>query len=236
MNDTDYESFFAVAEKYNETLLGRDDTRYTMTEEEEEEYNSLLDISGTGIIGYVEIDKINVELPIYHGIEDTVLQIATGHLPGTSLPVGGKGTHSVICGHRGLPSASLFTNLDQLEEGDTFVVHVLNETLTYEVDQVLIVEPEDTTPLEIEPDKDLCTLLTCTPYGINTQRLLVRGHRVANAASTEDLTTADAKTLDPVMVAPLVAAPILVILLIALLVRTKKKADNPKKGGKDDET
>jgi sortase A len=227
LDETDYEKLLADAEAYNATLLGKSEDRMTLSDEEQKTYESLLDVTGTGIMGYVEIDKIDVKMPIYHGIDDTVLQVGAGHIPGTSLPVGGESTHAVICGHRGVPSAKLFTDLDQLEEGDTFVIHVLNRTLTYEVDQILIVEPEDISALEIEDGKDLCTLLTCTPYGINTERLLVRGHRVANAADTDaDHVTADATEIDPMLVALMVALPVIILLIIVLLVTTHKRRNS----------
>ena len=175
-------------------------------------------------MGYIEITKIKVSLPIYHGTDDVVLQQAIGHLEWTSLPVGGEGTHCVLSGHRGLPSAKLFTNLDKLTVGDTFMLRVLNEVLTYEVDQILIVEPKDTEALQIVDGKDYCTLVTCTPYGINTHRLLVRGHRIANAddANTAFI-TADATQVEPILVAPMLAIPVLLVLVVILLIPKKKK-------------
>ena len=175
-------------------------------------------------MGYIEIPSIKVSLPIYHGVDEAVVQIAVGHIAGSSLPVGGESTHCVVSGHRGLPSAKLFTNLDEMKEGDLFVIRVLDETLTYEVDQIRIVLPEDLSELEIEEGKDLCTLVTCTPYGINTHRLLVRGHRVENVKDSSSIrVTADALQIDPVMVAPVIAVPILLILLIWLLVHYRKR-------------
>lgn len=222
-----YERLWADARNYNQTLLGKTD-RYEMTNQERAEYESLLNVSGNGIIGYIEISKISCSLPIYHGTDEAVLQIAVGHIEGTSLPVGGEGTHAVISGHRGLPSARLFTDLDQLAEGDTFVLRILDETLTYEVDQIRIVEPQEIGELEIVEGEDYCTLITCTPYGINTHRLLVRGHRVENAAAANAVrVTADAMQIEPVIVAPLVAVPMLLLLLIGLLVSTRRK----KRGG-----
>ena len=179
MDDDRYEKMLEEARAYNAKLAEKSN-RFILSEEEQEEYNRLLDVTGSGIMGYVEIPSIDCSLPIYHGTDEGVLQIAIGHIAGSSLPVGGKGTHCVTSGHRGLPSAKLFTNLDELKEGDTFMLHVLDETLTYEVDRILIVEPDDVSNLEIDPDQDYCTLVTCTPYGINTHRLLVRGHRIAN--------------------------------------------------------
>lgn len=223
IDDDQYEKMWAQAQEYN-TTLAKKQNRWVLSEEECEEYESLLNIGGTGIIGYIEIPNIKVSLPIYHGVDEAVLQIAVGHIEGSSLPVGGEGTHCVISGHRGLPSAKLFTNLDEMEEGDLFMMRVLDETLTYEVDQIRIVEPEDLSALDIEEGKDLCTLVTCTPYGINSHRLLVRGHRVENMESANSIrVTADAMQIDPVMVAPVIAVPILLILLIWLLVHYRKR-------------
>ena len=178
----DYESEVVMANTYNTNLLPciLPDSFATAeaAEEEDEEYMSCLNLNGDGIMGYVQIPKIGIKLPIFHGTSDEVLQIGAGHLEGSSLPIGGESTHSVLSAHRGLPSASLFTDLDLMKEGDHFYINVLDETLAYEVDQILTVEPEDTTALVVEDGKDFVTLLTCTPYGVNTQRLLVRGHRV----------------------------------------------------------
>ena len=218
-----YARLWEDARAYNQTLVGKQN-RFQISEEERETYESLLNVGGNGIIGYIEIAKIGCSLPIYHGTDEGVLQIAVGHIEGTSLPTGGESTHCVVSGHRGLPSAKLFTDLDKLIPGDTFVLRVLDETMTYEVDQILIVEPHELAALEIEEGKDYCTLVTCTPYGINTHRLLVRGHRVANAEEAVQIrVTADAIQIEPVLVAPLVAAPMLLILLVVLLVSTRKK-------------
>ena len=218
-----YAQLWEDARAYNQTLVGKEN-RFQITDEERETYESLLNVGGNGIIGYIEIAKIGCSLPIYHGTDEGVLQIAVGHIEGTSLPTGGESTHCVVSGHRGLPSAKLFTDLDKLIPGDTFVLRVLDETLTYEVDQILIVEPQELAALEIEEGRDYCTLVTCTPYGINTHRLLVRGHRVANAEEAVQIrVTADAIQIEPVLVAPLVAVPMLLILLAALLVSTRKK-------------
>ena len=165
-----------------------------------------------------------MSLPIYHGTEESVLQIAVGHLEWSSLPVGGESTHCVLSGHRGLPSAKLFTNLDKLREGDTFLLRVLDEVLTYEVDQILIVEPQETAALQIEEGKDYCTLVTCTPYGVNTHRLLVRGHRVENMEQARTIrVTADAVQIEPLLVAPIVAIPMLLILLVLLLLPRRRR-------------
>ena len=218
-----YAQLWEDARAYNQTLVGKQN-RFQISEEERETYESLLNVGGNGIIGYIEIAKIGCSLPIYHGTDEGVLQIAVGHIEGTSLPTGGESTHCVVSGHRGLPSAKLFTDLDKLIPGDTFVLRVLDETLTYEVDQILIVEPQELAALEIEEGRDYCTLVTCTPYGINTHRLLVRGHRVANAEEAVQIrVTADAIQIEPLLIAPLVAVPMLLILLVVLLVSTRKK-------------
>ena len=223
MDEADYEAMWAAARAYNDALP-RDNSRFHPSEEEQAEYDALLDVSGTGIMGYVEIPQIGVSLPIYHGTDEAVLQVAIGHIEGSSLPVGGAGTHCVISGHRGLPSAKLFTDLDQIQEGDTFLLHILDETLTYQVDQIHIVEPDDVTYLAIEEGQDLCTLVTCTPYGVNSHRLLVRGRRIETEETAAAIrVTADAILVDPMLVAPAIAAPILLILLIWLLVSSRKQ-------------
>lgn len=222
LENKNYEQLLADARSYNDSLLQKAN-RFTLTEEELEEYESLLNVSGTDAIGYIEIKKINCYLPVYHGTDEAVLQTGVGHIEGSSLPVGGKSTHCVLSGHRGLPSARLFTDLDKMEIGDTFLLYVLDEILTYEVDQILIVEPEDLAALEIEEGEDYCTLVTCTPYGINSHRLLVRGHRIENQYISDVRVTADAMQIEPVIVAPLVAVPMLFALLIVLLVKTHRK-------------
>ncbi|MCI6060303.1 MAG: class C sortase [Dorea sp.] len=222
LDDEDYEKMWQEAEAYNQKLSYQPN-RWNLTEEEEEEYNRILNVGGTGIMGYIEIPEIKVSLPIYHGTDEGVLQIAVGHIPGSSLPVGGIGTHSVVSGHRGLPSAKLFTNLDELDEGDVFMIRVLDETLTYEVDKISIVEPDDLTGLEIDPELDLCTLVTCTPYGVNSHRLLVRGHRIPNLEDDSIRVTADAMQVDRLIVASAIAVPILLILIIWVLVHYRKK-------------
>ena len=221
--EDEYEELWARAQDYNAELLKKQN-RWAFSEEDTREYEQVLNVGGTGIIGYVEIPSIKVSLPIYHGTDEAVLQIAVGHIQGSSLPVGGENTHCVVSGHRGLPSAKLFTDLDEMKEGDLFMIRVLDETLTYEVDQIHIVLPEDLTALEIEEGKDLCTLVTCTPYGINTHRLLVRGHRVENVENFGSIhVTADAIQIDPIIVAPALAVPMLLLLLIWLLVHYRKR-------------
>ncbi len=218
MDQETFDRMWAEAEAYNEKLKGNSN-RMSLTEAELKEYNAVLDVTGTGIMGYIDIPKIDISLPVYHGTDEAVLQIAIGHIEGTSLPVGGLGTHSVMSGHRGLPSAKLFSDLDQLEVGDRFLLQILDRTLTYEVDQIRIVLPTELQDLQIDDGADLSTLVTCTPYGINTHRLLVRGHRVENAAEDARV-VADAMQLEPVIIAPLVAAPVLLFLLIILLLLT----------------
>ncbi len=215
------EKMLQEAEAYNRTLTAHTG-RFLLTDEEKAEYEALLDVTGTGVMAYVEIPKIAVSLPIYHGTNEKVLQTAIGHLEGSSLPVGGTGTHAVISGHRGLPSARLFTDIDQLEEGDHFLIRVLDRTLTYEVDQIRVVLPEETDELLIDPEEDYCTLITCTPYGVNTHRLLVRGTRVPND-ETETAETVAPAQLSPLLVIPLATAPALLIVIIVLLIRTGKR-------------
>lgn len=231
LNADQYDRLIGEAREYNAALPGRYKA-FFLSESDRSTYNALLDVNGTGVMGYIEIPTIQISLPIYHGTEDEVLQIAVGHLDWSSLPVGGEGTHCVLSGHRGLPSAKLFTNLDKLVAGDKFVIRVLDEVMTYEVDQILIVEPNDLSALAIEKGKDLCTLVTCTPYGVNSHRLLVRGHRVENE-SEEIRVTSDAMEIDPLIVAPAVALPMLLALLFILLASgKKKKSDGGKKNAK----
>ena len=222
MDAEEYERMWNEAVEYNAQLLSKPN-RYNMTDEQRREYESILDVTGTGIMGYIEIPSIDVSLPIYHGTNEAVLQIAIGHIESSSLPVGGIGTHCVISGHRGLPSAKLFTDIDQLQNGDRFMIQVLDRTLTYEVDQIRIVLPSELQDLEIDPNQDYCTLVTCTPYGVNTHRLLVRGHRVENDKEQANV-TAEAIQFEPVVIAPLIAAPLLLILIIWLFFYTSKRA------------
>lgn len=228
LDEDQYAEVWNEAWAYNRSLIERPND-YLLSEEQRAEYESLLNITGNGIMGYIEIPRIDVTMPLYHGTEADVLQIAIGHLDWTSLPVGGEGSHCVVSGHRGLPSARLFTDLDQLEKGDLFLFRVLDEVLTYEVDQIKVVEPRETDDLLIVPGQDLCTLVTCTPYGINSHRMLVRGHRVDNVEESRVIrVTADAIRIEPVIVAPLVAAPMLFVLFIALMIpkpKSKRRKD-----------
>lgn len=218
MNTEEYERIISKAQAYNRKL-SRSGILWTLDEDEEKEYKEQLDIGTSGIMGYIDIPKIDVMLPIYHGIDESILQVAVGHIPGTSLPVGGKGSHCVVSGHRGLPSARLFTDIDKLVEGDSFTITVLNKTLTYEVDQIRTVLPTDLSDLQIEKGKDYVTLVTCTPYGINTHRLLVRGHRIENADGDASV-IADALQIEPIYIAPFIAIPILILLIIGMFIMT----------------
>ena len=223
LDTAQYDEMWKAAQDYNRSLAQRE-TAFALTDEQKAAYESLLDVSGLGVMGYIEIPGIDCSLPIYHGTEESVLQVAVGHLEWSSLPVGGEGTHCVLSGHRGLPSAKLFTNLDKLAVGDTFLLRVLDEVLTYEIDQILIVEPEQVDALGIVPGEDYCTLVTCTPYGINTHRLLVRGHRVENTPEAARMhVTADATQFDPLLVAPVLAIPVLLLLLMILLVPKRRR-------------
>lgn len=225
----DNETFDQLREQaraYNRTLVGKA-YRYDMTRQEREEYLGLLNVSGNGIIGYIEIPDIHCELPIYHGTDADALQIGVGHIEGSSLPVGGESTHCAISGHRGLPSAKLFSDLDKLTVGDRFILRVLDDTLTYEVDQVHTVLPEEMDELEIVEGEDYCTLVTCTPYGINTHRLLVRGHRVENSTDKEPARVATDETrTEPLgkisLLLPVLVFAILPMLLLVFL-RSKRK-------------
>ena len=223
LDGTRYEELWQAARDYNDALA-RHETDFAPDGERLADYASQLDASGNGVMGYIEIPSIQVSLPIYHGTDEAVLQVAVGHLEWSSLPVGGESTHCVLSGHRGLPSAKLFTNLDRLAVGDVFLLRVLDEVLTYEVDQILIVEPSETDALRIVGGMDYCTLVTCTPYGVNTHRLLVRGHRIENAEEARTVrVTADAVQIEPLLVAPIAAIPLLAVLLIALLIPRRAK-------------
>ena len=219
LSDADYQTYFDAADAYNRQLNTTPNAFYKP--DLVSGYAQTLDISGTGIMGYITIPKISVELPIYHGTDEGVLQVAAGHLEGSSLPVGGAGTHAVISAHRGLPSAKLFTNLDELEVGDRFTITVLNRVLTYEVDQISIVLPTEIDQLLPTEGMDYVTLMTCTPYGINTHRLLVRGKRVETTESQKHIrVAADAFRIEPIIVAPILAIPMLLAALVGVLVAT----------------
>lgn len=222
MSDEDYSHLFEEAMAYNQAL--RKIQFPLMYYGEIPGYDTFLNVTGNGIMGYINIEKINVQLPIYHGTSEEVLQIAVGHVEGTSLPTGGDGTHCVLSAHRGLPSARLFTDLDLLDIGDTFTLSIIDLLLTYQVDQILIVEPNDVESLYPVDGEDYCTLVTCTPYGVNSHRLLVRGTRIENEKQFANIrVTADASIIDPVLVAPFVAAPILLVLFVLLMLPKPRK-------------
>ena len=224
LTETDYSAYFEAAYAYNERVDKIGSETAISNPGLIEGYDELLNVSGTGVMGYITIEKINVELPIYHGTSASVLQVGAGHLEGTSLPVGGESTHCVISAHRGLPSATLFTHLDQMEVGDTFTITVLNEVLTYEVDQISIVYPTELENIYIEDGQDYCTLMTCTPYGINTQRLLVRGHRVETTTAKNAIkVTAEAYKIDTNLVALGVGIPLVIFLFVIVSLPRRKK-------------
>ena len=234
----DYTAIFEKADNYNKKIRNMS-TPFLSHKNIAEEYYSTLDVNGNGMMGYITIDKIKVQLPIYHGTSDQVLNSAVGHVEGSSLPVGGKSTHSVLSAHRGLPSAKLFTNLDKLVVGDIFTIRILDRTITYQVDQILIVLPQKIDDLYIEEGEDYCTLVTCTPYGINTHRMLVRGTRIENIEPDRVINViTEAYQIDPLIVTPAVAAPMLGILLVILLVRSGKggKEKSKKKSKKSEES
>ena len=219
----DFEEHFAKAEEYNRKL-NRISFPFVGYSELDDEYYSTLNVNGSGMMGYITIEKIKVQLPIYHGTSDKVLNSAVGHMEGSSLPVGGVNTHSVLSAHRGLPSAKLFTNLDKVEVGDIFTITILDRTITYQVDQVLIVLPNQIDDLYVEKGQDYCTLVTCTPYGINTHRMLVRGTRIENIEEEKKINViTEAYQIDPFIVTPAVAAPILGALLIFLMIKSSKE-------------
>lgn len=226
LDDSSNKEMLKAARKYNKELLKKAD-HWKLSKKDKKKYESLLDVSGTGIMGYIEISKIDCSLPVYHGTDEGALQIAIGHLEGSSLPVGGKSSHCVLSGHRGLPSARLFTDLDQMEEGDTFILNILGHKLAYEVDQIKVVLPEEMSDLEIQEGKDLCTLVTCTPYGINTHRLLVRGHRVKYVETKvqEQKEVSKPKT-DTRLVIAGAAVGAVVLFIIIFAVRRRRKHRN----------
>ena len=228
LDDSQNKEMLKAARKYNKSLLKKSD-HWKLSKKDKKKYESLLDVSGTGIMGYIEVPKIDCSLPIYHGTDEGALQIAIGHLEGSSLPVGGKSTHCVLSGHRGLPSARLFTDLDQMEEGDIFILNILGRKLAYEVDQIKVVLPEEMSDLEIEEGKDLCTLVTCTPYGINTHRLLVRGHRtkyVGKKVEEEQKKVQTKKTDIRLMIAGGTGVLILLIIIIVIVIKRRRKRRN----------
>lgn len=228
MTPEESNEIFEEVREYNRQLARNfPSTLYLSTDEEREKYYSTLDITGTGIMGYIDIPIIDVHLPIYHGTSDSVLAVGVGHLDGTSLPVGGETTHVFLSGHTGLPSATLFTNIDKLKEGDLFSIKVLKETFTYEVDQIDVILPTVLNLSRIEEGKDYCTLITCTPYGINTHRLLVRGHRIENPPDgTISLraTRSEAEIVDLLWNILFAEVPIMLVTgIVIVITRFKKK-------------
>ena len=225
----DYSAYFTEADAYNQKIRNMN-FPFLNHSSIAEEYYDTLDVNGNGMMGHITIEKIKEQLPIYHGTSDTVLDTAVGHVEGSTLPMGGESTHTVLSAHRGLPSAKLFTNLDKMEIGDVFTLRILDKTITYQIDQILIVLPNETDPLNIEQGKDYCTLVTCTPYGINTHRMLVRGVRIENIEPDKEIhVITEAYQVDPLIVTPAVAAPILGVLLIVLLVKSAKNKKNQTK-------
>ncbi len=231
LSQEDYDKVWEAAIAYNESLAGKY-MNFNLGEDELLEYNSILDATGTGVIGYIEIENIGVNLPIYHGTEESVLQVGIGHLEGTSFPTGTDSTHAVLSGHRGLPSSKLFSDLDQMIVGDTFLLHILDQTFAYQVDQIKIVLPEETQDLAIQDGKEYVTLVTCTPYGVNTHRLLVRATRVDYNEETKLIVPADATRYGNLVVAPFIGAPVLLIAFIIFLARTSKKPSGKKSSKK----
>ena len=232
LSNEEYEVVWKDALEYNRRL-SQDPNQWDMSDEETDDYERQLNVDGTGNMGFVSIPKIDVNLPVFHGTDDAVLQTSIGHIVGTSLPAGSThsdpedwlkpdfASHCILSGHRGLPSARLFSDLDTMEIGDVFYLTILDQTLTYQVDRITVIEPEDMTELEIVPGMDLCTLMTCTPYGINTHRLLVRGSRIENEKNyLEVRVTADAIRIQPLSVAPLIAVPVLVLMALWVVLMT----------------
>ncbi len=219
-----YDNILRRAKEYNEKLYENGNT-LVLNDDQRAEYEKQLDILGNGMMGYIEIPKIQCFLPIYHGSTDAVLQVAIGHLEGSSLPIGGESTHSVLSGHRGLPSSVLFTDLDKMKTGDTFTLQMLGETLVYEVDRIATVLPHEIQSLAIEEGEDYCTLMTCTPYGINTHRLLVRGRRVElpDSKETKIHIVGDALRISPYISATVVATPILTVIFLLIIVKASRK-------------
>ncbi len=222
LNQQEYDSILKAARDYNAGLLGNT-ARFEPTPEETLRYEHLLRVDEAGVMGYLEIPKIDVYLPMYHGVSESVLEVGIGHIEGSSLPIGGAGTHTLLSGHRGLPSAKIFTDLDKLEIGDSFSIKVLNETMTYEIEEIQTVLPSEVEALAIAPSRDLCTLVTCTPYGVNSHRLLITGVRVDTEIVPGEKTklhvVADAVQIDPIYVAPVMGAPILILIVVYMLIR-----------------
>ena len=227
LDDAERASMIKAAHAYNAELLGRSSRIGALDAEQREEYETLLNPSGTGMMGYIEIEKLGIYLPVYHGTEESVLQVGIGHIAGSSLPVGGKGTHTILSGHTGLPSSKLFSNVDQLEKGDTFELHIAGEVLTYKIESTVVLLPEEAEKQTIDPQTDICTLMTCTPYGVNSHRLLVRGVRIDTPAENQP---GAAETIEKIpapmpilLLAVIIGLPILLIIVIVVAVRRKRR-------------
>ncbi|WP_408070820.1 class C sortase [Butyrivibrio sp. JL13D10] len=233
MTEEDYEQYWTAAKEYNEKIKSRG-MNFNLSDEELAEYHATLDPTGTGVMGHIEIEKIGVDLPIYHDVTESVLQVGIGHIPGSSLPTGTTGTHALLSGHRGLPSAKLFSELDQMIEGDTFLLHIMNQTFAYQVDNIQIVLPEETQSLTIYPNNDYVTLVTCTPYGVNTHRMLVRGKRVDYNEETRLIVPADATKVNNLVVAPFIAGPVILVLFIWFVASTSDHGKKKKAATVDD--
>ncbi len=226
IGDDEYQAMLEAAREYNKRLLQRTPYITNLTDEQRKEYESLLNIMGNGVMGYIEIPAADVSLAIYHGTEEEVLRVGAGHMEGSSLPVGGSGTHTVLSGHRGFPSDKLFSDIDVLDKGDIFTLHILKEVLTYQVDRIQTVEPDKADALMIEEDRDYCTLITCTPYGVNTHRLLIRGHRIETPkqdAATQNTAVPDGNTAKWYMQIIVPAAVVVIVFLVTLIVIRHKK-------------
>lgn len=227
LDDAERETMIKAAYAYNAELLGRSSRIGALDAEQRKEYETLLNPSGTGMMGYIEIEKLGIYLPVYHGTEESVLQVGIGHIAGSSLPVGGKGTHTILSGHTGLPSSKLFSNVDQLEKGDTFELHIAGEVLTYKIESTVVLLPEEAEKQTIDPQTDICTLMTCTPYGVNSHRLLVRGVRIDTPAENQP---GAAETIEKIpapmpilLLAVIIGLPILLIIVIVVAVRRKRR-------------
>lgn len=227
LDDSERQEMLEAAHTYNAELIERTNQIGELDFEQRERYNSMLNPFDTGIMGYVEIEKINLHLPVYHGTEESVLQSGVGHIEGSSLPVGGLGTHAILSGHTGLPSSKLFSNIDQLAIGDTFELHILGEVLTYRVESTIVVLPEEAEKQDIDPERDLCTLMTCTPYGVNSHRLLVRGVRIETPPEEQHDSTESIEKIPvpmpPVLWAVIIGLPVLLVVVIAVAVRRKRR-------------
>ncbi len=233
LTEEDYNTYWQTAQEYNDKLKERG-MNFNLSDEELAEYHSVLDPTGTGVMGHIEIEKLGVDLPVYHDVTESVLQVGIGHIPGSSLPAGTTGSHAILSGHRGLPSAKLFSELDQMIEGDTFLLHIMNQTFAYQVDNIQIVLPEETQGLTIYPDQDYVTLVTCTPYGVNTHRMLVRGRRVDYNEETRLIVPADATKFNNLVVAPFIAGPIILVLFIWFVASTSDRGKKKKSATVDD--